>query len=497
MFQKTFQRIINSSLLPLLILGGASLFLYFLLGFLTRNLLGGEMDTLLIRFPSSLYFIASFSFLLFLFYTLVLIWAVRQSKSVSVRPSYWVIAIVFFLLFCAILLAIPPLTSQDVFWNLFQGRIFTHYQQNPYLVTPQEFSGDPYFGLIRIWQDFPMTHGPIWTLLVSAVSILTPNNLFSSLFILRMVLFIILGLVIGLTVLVVRQVNPPWSFPAFIALSWQPLLLINTINNASNDIIIGLTALLGLFLIFRGRYLQGFTVLWIGVLVKYVILLLIPLGIIFVIHRHGLKAMIKIITPIIGVIIFLTLIAYLPFGYNIFQFSGLSSQIHLFEYTVLPPVPFWLTTVGATISGTDIKEIIRNNQQIPLSLFKDRTALESLVLIVRILSVAIFLVFYFWLLFKPFQNERDLFRRGFWIFAVYLLIAPFWFMDWYLIWLIPLAVVSGLVPTLIVLGWSVIAFSCLFPRLQIIAAIVFVSMLLVWLGWKISMKHKRAILDNI
>jgi len=477
MFKKRFQQIINSSL-PLLILGGASLFVYFLLGFLTRNLLGGELDTLLSRFPESSFFISNDSFLLFLFYALVLIWAVRQSKSGSIRPSYWIIAAVFFLLFCIILLAIPPLTSQDVFWNLFHGKIFTHYHQNPYLVTPQEFPADPYLKLIRVWQDFPMTHGPLWTLLVSAVSVLTANNLFSSVFILRMVLFIILGLVIGLMVFIVRQINPPWSFPAFIALSWQPLLLINTINNASNDIIIGLTALLGLFLISRGRYFQGFTVLWIGVLVKYVILLLIPLGIIFVIRRHGLKAMIKIITPIIGAIILLTLIAYLPFGYNIFQFPGLSYQSRLFQYTVLPPLPFWLTTVGAIINGTDIKEIINNNLQIPLLTFKERTPLELLVFVVRSLSVAIFLVFYFWLLYLPFRDERDFFKRGFWIFSAYLLIAPFWFMSWYLIWLIPLAVISGLGPTLFALGWSVIAFPYPFPILQTIALNVFI----IWLA---------------
>ncbi len=39
----------------------------------------------------------------------------------------------------------PPLTSQDVFWNLFQGRIFSHYRQNPYLIAPQNFLGGPFF----------------------------------------------------------------------------------------------------------------------------------------------------------------------------------------------------------------------------------------------------------------------------------------------------------------------------------------------------------------
>ena len=95
MFKKRFQQIINSPL-PLLILGGASLFVYFLLGFLTRNLLDGEIDTLLSRFPESSFFISNASFLLFLFYALVLIWAEDKVNRALFGPVIGLLLLSFF-----------------------------------------------------------------------------------------------------------------------------------------------------------------------------------------------------------------------------------------------------------------------------------------------------------------------------------------------------------------------------------------------------------------
>ena len=296
-----------------------------------------------------------------------------------------------------------------------------------------------------------MVYGPIWTLLVSMISSLFPSNLFFQLLILRLILLIVLVTLIALAILIVRQFAPPWAFPAFIALAWQPLLLIQTVNTAHSDILIGFTVLLGLFLICRRHYFKGFISLWLGVLIKYTPLLIIPLGIKFIFSRENVRKGVKILIPIVLAMIFLTLIAYFPFGYNIFQFKKFGHQSQLFAYTSLPPIPFWLITIGEVISGIDIhKELLLRNWQIPWWSFENPPV--SLVNIVRILSLIIFLLFYFWLLFKPFGDEKDFFRRGFWVFAIYLLIASFWFMAWYLIWLMPLAVVSGLGLTLITLG---------------------------------------------
>jgi hypothetical protein len=282
-----------------------------------------------------------------------------------------------------------------------------------------------------------------------------------------------------------HKLDPRWSFPTFIALAWHPLLLIETINNAHNDILIGFAAVLGLYLIAKNQYFKGFIILWVGVLIKYVILLLIPLGLIFAFRKYGLKSIIKPAPKIIAGVILLTLIAYLPFGYNIFNFQGLKYQSRLFEYTVLPPAPFLFATLGASIGGINFYDIMPKNRQIPLLSLGSGRAGDYLVAITRFLSIIIFLIFYLWLLFKPFRDERDFFRRGFIIFFAYLLIAPFWFMAWYVVWLIPLAVAGGLGTTFISLGLSIIAFPYPFPTFQIIAISVGFMAMTIFLTKKI------------
>lgn len=477
------------SFIPLFIFGGISIFLYLKIRFFAWNLVDGELDTLFSRIPSSQDFFQGYFYMLFLFFGLNLIWSIKKSKLGCIFTSDWVLAIIFFLSFSIILMSMPPLTSQDIFWNLFHGKIFSFYHKNPYLVSPQNFPYDPSLGLIRAWRDFPMTHGPIWTLIVSLVYFLAPHNLFHQLLIIRGFLFLILISLIALSVLIIKKLNPQWSFPTFIALAWHPLLLM-TLNNAHNDILIALTSALGLFLIFQNRYFAGFITLWIGVLVKYVNLLLIPLGLIFVIRRHGFKIF-ESFNSILAIIIFLTFFIYLPFGYNFKQFSGPTYQTRLFEYTVLPPFPFWLTTVGGDIFKINLNPIINKSLQVNWLKLEKASNLEILVNIIRILSLLFFAFVYFWLIFKPFKKEEDLFKRGFLIFASYLLIAPFWFMSWYLIWLIPLATISGLWPTLITLGWSFIAFPYPFPMLQIITALFSITTFLVILILKYIKNFKR------
>jgi hypothetical protein len=148
----------------------------------------------------------------------------------------------------------------------------------------------------------------------------------------------------------------------------------------------------------------------------------------YLFSRHKLKQLVKIITQIAILVILLTFIAYAPFGYNLHLFSGLKLQLQLFEVSLLSLFPFWLTILGAYFGGIDF------------------------------------------------------FKRGFLIFALYLSIASFWFMAWYLIWLIPLAIINGVWMTIIVFIWSLFSFPYPFSNfmpMQIFTPIGFLGAYLV------------------
>lgn len=470
--QKIFQKLLSSPF-PLFTLGGIVLAGYILVAALSGNLLKGNAYAVIDQTPFIFLEIIKYCWFIFLI-SGIAVWVARQQSIKScVRRSHWIIAIIYFLLFCVVLIVMNPLSSQDVFWNLFQGKIFTQYHQNPYLTTPGDFPEDPYLSNIPVWQDFKMTHGPVWTFIVSAASIISPNNLALQIIALRIVLFAILVILIYFLVATISRINPSWAFPAFIALSWQPLILIETIANAHNDILVGAAAIIGLFLISQKKYLKGFIFLWIGVLTKYILLLLIPLGIMLMLRRHSWQNIAKIGLKIILICSLLTLIFYFPFGYGQHLFSGLTQQAHLFNYATLSPVPFWLTTIGFNIFGIDKKGVLSNQAtQSTSSIFADQNSYELVILIVRITTIAIFILGYLWLIFKRYHNNQDFIKRGFLIIALYLLVAPNWFMAWYLVWLIPLAVAVGFHATLIVLIVSALVFPYPLPAFQIIGTIL-------------------------
>jgi|GEM_PF-7133872 len=459
----------------LLISGLASLYIYFFLWLLAKNLLGNKLASLLNLFPERFQIIQLASYYLFFFFALTLFWAIRQSQKGLIKPIFWFWAIFFFFSFSFILITTPPLTSQDVFLSLFHGRIFSYYRQNPYLVAPQNFLGDPFSESVQDWLEGGTCYGPIWTLLVSAISFLFPNSFFLQLLSLRIFLLVIFCLLIIFLIKIIYRHRPNWAFPLFILLAWQPFLLIETINNAHFDILVGFTVLLGLYFVSQNHYLKGFMALWLGFLLKYIPLLLLPLGIRFLFSQKDKKTAFQITLKTIAIIVLLTIIAYLPFGYSMFQPKtpfGRSSSLNIwllpfspfFSFTNLPPIPFFSTLLGMPILGIALNiETISKLHSAPW--FNFQTPIESLANTVRFLSLAIYLIFYLWLIFRPFQDKRELFKRGFWILALYLLICAFWFMAWHLIWAFPLAIAAGLLPTLIILGWSLLSFPYPFPAL--------------------------------
>jgi hypothetical protein len=449
------QKILGSPL-PLILLGGIILIQYLYISILSGNIFQGDVFCVMERFTFLFLSEISTRFWLISILFLIAIWvAFRQSVKSCVQRNHWIVAIVFFLLFCAILIATNPIASQDVFWNLFQGEIFTSYHQNPYISAPENFSNEAYLNNIPDWKNFTMTHGPLWTLVVSSITAIFPNNIVFQILVLRIALFSVLSALIYFIINLIKKTNPGWAFPAFIALCWQPLLLVNTVNDCHNDILVGAGIIIGLFLITQSKYLKGCAMLWLAVLVKYIALLLFPLVAILIFRKYGLRASIKLGLKIILICAVLSIVFYYPFGYGTHVFNGLSQHSELFSYyTNLPPAPFWILAFNSFI------------------LQKNESNQTSAFLITQIICIALFILTYFYIISKKFYH-KNLFKKGFLILSAFLILAPIWFMSWYLIWLIPLAIILGPLFTAFVLIWGAISFPYPFPLLQSLFPVLF------------------------
>lgn len=153
-----------------------------------------------------------------------------------------------------------PFLSHDIFNYLFYARIFTYYGENPFVVAPSLFPGDSLYRLINL-PEMPTFYGPSFVLLSAIPSYMSFGNVLLSYVFYKcmVVLFYWLG------VYVLGRWNKEWA--VFFATS--PLVLIEGLVNLHNDLLSTVLAILGLYLILKGRKSWAFIVLVVSGFIKY------------------------------------------------------------------------------------------------------------------------------------------------------------------------------------------------------------------------------------
>lgn len=153
-----------------------------------------------------------------------------------------------------------PFASHDIFNYLFDARIFTHYGENPYLRTALDFPQDPMTRFMH-WTHRTYPYGPSFLILSFIPSYLSLGK-----FILGYLLFkILIGACYALAVYVLYKWNKEWA----VFFTTHPLVLIDGLINAHNDLIAVSLALAGLYLIAHNKKNRGRFLLLFGGLIKF------------------------------------------------------------------------------------------------------------------------------------------------------------------------------------------------------------------------------------
>jgi hypothetical protein len=167
--------------------------------------------------------------------------------------------------------------SYDLFNYIFDAKIITHYQQNPYLHKALDFPNDPMLSFMR-WTHRYYPYGPAWLFLTAPISFLG-LNIFSLTFFLFKAL--ISGFFLGTVYFIekiVRKVSPGNEIYALVFFGLSPLVLIESVVSAHNDIVMMFFAVLGLYLILNKKLIFSIISIIFSFLIKDVtILLLFPI----------------------------------------------------------------------------------------------------------------------------------------------------------------------------------------------------------------------------
>lgn len=142
----------------------------------------------------------------------------------------------FALLVVAVVIA--PLASDDVWSYAMYGHMVIHYHANPYTVSPLTFSGDSWFWHVSVWwQDTKSVYGPLFTG-VSALGMLIAGN---SALVARLFFQVLTAGSIGAALALLDRRGAEPGALAFLGLS--PFVIINVVNGAHNDALVGLAVL--------------------------------------------------------------------------------------------------------------------------------------------------------------------------------------------------------------------------------------------------------------
>jgi hypothetical protein len=290
----------------------------------------------------------------------------------------------------------PPFSLGDTFNYLHYGRMQPQFGLNPYTALPIQAPADPAYAY-STWHHLPSPYGPLFTLFTEA---LAPFRLATAYWILKAVIGIAALAVAALTAALARALGrDPARAVAFVALN--PLVLVYGIGGVHNDAMFMALLLGGALLIVRSREVLGGSALAAAVAIKLSAGLAIP----FLVAGAGRRGRAAAGVALGGAA--MLLLTWLAFRGHL---PNDGAQRHLVAALSLPN----LLGLAAGRGGLDAQ--LRGELDVALVL------------------ISIALVAWTW-------RTRDWVTATAWGLAL-LIVTLGWAMPWYVLWMLPFAVLS-------------------------------------------------------
>jgi hypothetical protein len=207
--------------------------------------------------------------LLFIFYLLFLYF----SKKNKLELKHFKILI--FLTFIILVFSYNAF-SYDLFNYIFDAKIVTIYHQNPYFFKASDFTADPMLNFMR-WTHRTYPYGPTWLLLTVPLSFLGLGYFLPTFF-----LFKLLGgfSYLGICFLIYKiseKIFPENKLSNLAFFAFNPLVLIESLVSAHNDLPMIFLLLLSIFLYINRKFISASVFYIFSIGVKFSTLSLIPL----------------------------------------------------------------------------------------------------------------------------------------------------------------------------------------------------------------------------
>lgn len=164
--------------------------------------------------------------------------------------------------------------SYDLFNYIFDAKIVTHYHQSPYEHKALDYPGDPMLSFMH-WTHRTLPYGLSWLLLTVPISFIGFGYFLLTFYLFK--LLMVLSFV-GSALLIEKISKKTGSNVLFstAAFALNPLVLIESLVSAHNDIVMMFFALLAILTFIEKKYIKSFISLVFSIFIKYATVLIIP-----------------------------------------------------------------------------------------------------------------------------------------------------------------------------------------------------------------------------
>lgn len=199
----------------------------------------------------------------FSFYILFL-WLYKKKKLKSKDGVVLISITVLCLLF-----AYPAVYSYDIFNYLATAKVAFFYRENPYVIMPIEFSGEPFLAFMHAPNKVAL-YGPGWIILTLLPLLVGGGNFILTLFTFKALVVSFYLLLLYMLYKISRSLYPVLFF------GLNPLVVIETLWSGHNDIVMMALLMTGYYMYLNKRKIIGFIFFFFSVFIKYATLILLP-----------------------------------------------------------------------------------------------------------------------------------------------------------------------------------------------------------------------------
>lgn len=240
---------------------------------------------------------ALYCFLLTLLTAIYLgIMRLSQTKILKEKHVWIGISVLVGILF----FSFPAAFSYDIFNYIFTAKTILIYGKNPYIIKPMDLQGiDSMLSFMR-WTHLPSAYTPLWIGLTLFPFLLSFGTLLLATWMMKLVPIASYVMCVWCIGRILKKTHPKHTLLGMTAFAFNPLIIIEVLVSAHNDIVMMAFALGAYLLSLQKKRLASFFVFSLSVAAKFITIFLVPL---FVFKWSAKKALVLQLIALVVVLL--------------------------------------------------------------------------------------------------------------------------------------------------------------------------------------------------